>query len=198
MAKISKENPKLFNAAYFLHTFESNLRLYDIEGYFMVELLNNKFDDKLSKIVSNFCGIDCYKKKFELLSKLLMFEEEAIVWNKDIMDFFSVINSMKLDKNLVEIYVNNLKHILLKIEEHNIDFTQDWVIFSDSILVLKDFYGIVFDNNFNLFELDDFDLINLLFHENVVIKDVMLSHEYEDMINYYYLYFDELEELKYE
>lgn len=164
----------------------------------MVELLNNKFDDKLSKIVSNFCGIDCYKKKFELLSKLLMFEEEAIVWNKDIMDFFSVINSMKLDKNLVEIYVNNLKHILLKIEEHNIDFTQDWVIFSDSILVLKDFYGIVFDNNFNLFELDDFDLINLLFHENVVIKDVMLSHEYEDMINYYYLYFDELEELKYE
>ena len=66
------------------------------------------------------------------------------------------------------------------------------------ILILKDFYGIVFDNNFNLVELDDFDLINLLFHENVVIKDIMLSNEYKDMINYYYLYFDELDELKYE
>ena len=38
------------------------------------------------------------------------------------MDFFSVINNMKLDKNLVETYVNNFKHILLKIEKHNIDF----------------------------------------------------------------------------
>ena len=65
-------------------------------------------------------------------------------------------------------------------------------------MILKDFYGIVFDNNFNLVELDDFDLINLLFHENVVIKDIMLSNEYKDMINYYYLYFDELDELKYE
>jgi len=53
---------------------------------------------------------------------MFMFKEEAIVWNKDIMDFFSVINNMKLDKNLVETYVNNFKHILLKIEKHNIDF----------------------------------------------------------------------------
>jgi hypothetical protein len=48
-----------------------------------------------------------------------------------------------------------------------------------------------------LFELEDFDLIVLLFNKNIIIKDIMLSNEYEDMLNYYYLYFQELEELKY-
>jgi len=84
LAKISKENPKLLNAAYFLHTFDLTNRLHDMEGHFMLNLLyvdGTPIDLKLSSLsnVNKFCDFFKYKKNFELLSKLLMFEEEAIV-----------------------------------------------------------------------------------------------------------------------
>jgi hypothetical protein len=81
---MSKENPKLLNAAYFLHTFDLNSRIHDMEGHFMLNLLyvdGTPIDSKLSslKSINKFSGFSNYKKNIELLSKLLMFEEEAIV-----------------------------------------------------------------------------------------------------------------------
>jgi len=82
LAKISKENPKLLNAAYFLHTFDINSRMHDMEGHFMLGFLHSYSSDiisKLPKLVDDFYSLQQYKAGFEILSKLLMFEEEAIV-----------------------------------------------------------------------------------------------------------------------
>jgi hypothetical protein len=53
--------------------------MYDMEGYFMIELLTNTFENKLSKISDKICSIEQYKKGFEVVSKFLMFEEEGMV-----------------------------------------------------------------------------------------------------------------------
>ena len=50
------------------------------------------------------------RKKFELLSKLFMFEEEAIVWNNDMVKFFSKLELLKTNNSIKQQYLNNMNH----------------------------------------------------------------------------------------
>jgi len=37
--------------------------MYDMEGYFMIELMTGQLDKKLNKISNKICGIKQYKKR---------------------------------------------------------------------------------------------------------------------------------------
>jgi hypothetical protein len=200
LAKISKENPKLLNAAYFLHTFDINSRMHDMEGHFMLGFLHSYSSDiisKLPKLVDDFYSLQQYKAGFEILSKLLMFEEEAIVWNNDMVNFFYKLELLKSDKLLKQKYLKTINDFLLLLQEQNsnLRFQQQWLNHEIIVSQIFEFFGVKFEGNLILDELLYVDL-NILLSCKIIIIDIELGHEYDDLLEFYYESLEMLENLK--
>jgi hypothetical protein len=203
LAKMSKENPKLLNAAYFLHTFDLNSRIHDMEGHFMLNLLyvdGTPIDSKLSslKSINKFSGFSNYKKNIELLSKLLMFEEEAIVWNNDMVNFFSKLELLKAEKSVKQKYLTNMNNFLIVFSDLNVRlrFQQTWFNYDVVVSQISESYGIKFEGDLTLDEMILFDLNVLLFQYKIIIANIELEHEYADLLEFYNESLEMLENLE--
>jgi len=194
LVKIHKSNPKLLNSAYIFHMLVPERRMYDMEGYYMVELFGSNFKECLSEIPTEICSLAEYKNGIVILSLLTMFDEEAIVWDEDMMQFFKKIEEIKLDENLVKKCKEEWITLFNLTKENGLAFKQEWVTYEIMYRLLIEFYQIKL-KNYNIEDLDNFDLQYLL-ELNLIIEEMKLNNSFEGMLECYNIFLIELYKLK--
>jgi len=97
LLEINKTNPELLKLSQVLHLFEYEYKYLDMSIYYLVRFFDNDFGKffKLEKKKTKWWSMKDYKDNIKLISLLRWNFEESIVWNKDFMKYFSIIEEEK-------------------------------------------------------------------------------------------------------
>lgn len=158
LAEISKCNPELLNVFYVLNNFFLEKRFYDLETYFISNFFLEDYRKKIKNITYNGSMVD-YKKNIKLLSHFVLYEEEGIVWNNDILSLLSLfekdisVNKLKYYEILNNLYkFCNKPGLSLDIEYDQTNFIEDQ---------LFNVFGFKFNQKLDLTKLSTLDLLQI-------------------------------------
>ena len=111
LAEINKANPELFNIFFFLNSLKINKQLYNIEYLFMSDFFKTNMVWKIPEI-KEISSVKEYKGNINLLTHFVLYEEEGIVWNNDIIECLELLeielinNKLKYNKIFFNLYIN--------------------------------------------------------------------------------------------
>lgn len=116
LAEINKANPELFNICYLLNSFKLNKQLYDVEYFFMLDFFQNSIEKKIPEI-KEISSIKGYKENINLLTHFVLYEEEGIVWNNNVLDYLSQVEkNLKMKRNEYNEFFLSFSNLMHKLE----------------------------------------------------------------------------------
>jgi hypothetical protein len=175
------KNQKLFPIEYFLILF-SQLRSFDIETLFMIYFIQEDVEEsKLTAIPNKFVNLSEYKKNFEILNHFNWYEEESIVWNKDMEGCLSFLNKHMVDEETKLCYFE--KDITSIVSKLFNKYGGGWKIdttMKENIEECMQTFELKF--NKDIFVYKDFDFVDLHFMDNIMLEDWNLRDWDKDLI----------------
>lgn len=192
LIEISKTNPELLRIEYILHLFEYENRIVDISSDYLVRFSTSALELPLltKDFGLNKLSLTNYRNNIVLLSKLTLYDEEAIVWNSDLLFYFNCIENAKLASN----YVDNLMKASKIFSTFGSCNKQSWRCNSQDAMkqsmVLE--FGVVFNRELDLNSFDSFDFSKCLWLKwcgykivevnCVFVEDITIMQELDNII----------------
>ncbi len=191
LAEMHMSNPELLNIFYVLNFF-FNHQIYHTEDYFMSDLYYlNPINNKMP-VIKLEGSIKDYKENIKILANFLLYQEEGIVWNKEINKYINKINKefesnrSYYDKKFLEYYdisrVGDKKFISIGIEKESfIEQMESYFEFNKKVD-----YNELFHADLDFFKRLDLKIVKIkAFEEGTSLDEQieMILHVLEELDN---------------